>query len=455
MIKQYLLLLLLPVAVCAEQHVAWQLEGAQERIENYRMGDCSLELRLADGLTLPVGTKVSLEQTGHAFYFGGSLAQARTLHAHESYAAYQQRFAQLFNYATIGFYWLSHERQPNSWKLKAYAQDTMEWATAQSMTVRGHPLMWHNVAPPWIADTERAVAAIDADVMAHVRMLVEQYPEVDHWDLYNETPGIRLYPPEYGVRRWVESLGGSGPVTETIVEAVREVRPAGFFSLNHFSYADSEYHEQIEYCLDNLVEFDAIGIQSHLHTRRNRLEWTEDKMWKMLERYAKYQKPIHLSEVSVVSCEPFDGGREMQAWEARIKEARQARMACPVRLSSPSFERYQAEYTRDFYTLAFSHPSVEAIIWWSVSDRDAWRGMPAGLVDANGQPKPAYEVLDQLINHEWHTSTEVLVDTKGRVPLKGFYGTYRVKAEYQGEALTGVFELKRGQKSVPPVFLNF
>jgi GH35 family endo-1,4-beta-xylanase len=70
----------------------------------------------------------------------------------------------------------------------------------------------------------------------------------------------------------------------------------------------------------------------------------------------------------------------------------------PSRKSTPEGERYQADFVRDFYTLAFSHPGVEAIVWWSVSDKDAWRGMPAGLLGEDGTPKPSYEVLDELIN---------------------------------------------------------
>ena len=49
---------------------------------------------------------------------------------------------------------------------------------------------------------------LDADIISHVKMLVESYPEIDEWDLHNETPGIRGHKPEMGVRRWVEWAGG-------------------------------------------------------------------------------------------------------------------------------------------------------------------------------------------------------------------------------------------------------
>ena len=43
-----------------------------------------------------------------------------------------------------------------------------------------------------------------------------------------------------------------------------------------------------------------------------------------------------------------------------------------------------AHLTKDFYTLAFSHPNVEVITWWTMSDLDPWRGMPCGLLDEEG-----------------------------------------------------------------------
>jgi GH35 family endo-1,4-beta-xylanase len=434
------------------EHEPWALRGAQARIEEYRMGDVLLQLVLPDGSPVPPGTPVELEQTEHAFNFGGSLCQARLLHRQASYPAYQEHFAQLFNYATIGFYWGAHEKEPNQWNLQEYARESMAWAIGQGMTVRGHPLMWHNTAPAWIADAERDVKEIDGDILEHVRMLVEEYPQVDQWDLYNETPGIRLLDPDNGVRRWVESYGGPGPVTGRLVDAVRAVRPSGFFALNHFSYEDPEYHEQIRYCLTNGVPFDAIGIQSHMHIVER--QWSENQMWRTLEEYARYGKPIHLSEVSVLSCEPMTDWQELRVWKERIVEARKMKEPLPSRKSTPEGERYQADFVRDFYTLAFSHPGVEAIIWWSVSDKDAWRGMPAGLLNANGNPKPSYETLDELINKTWRTHAHGIVNPSGLVPMKGFYGKYTVSVKHQGKILTGSFDLLRGRPQLQQVVVK-
>ena len=68
---------------------------------------------------------------------------------------------------------------------------------------------------------------------------------------------------------------------------------------------------------------------------------------------AKYGKPIHLSEVSILSCEPFKDWRELQQHDARIEAARKARQQPPFRVSTPEREQLQAQMVRDFYTLAY------------------------------------------------------------------------------------------------------
>jgi len=409
------------------------------------MSDAVVELLLPDGSRVPEGAMVQVNQTGHAFFFGGSLTQAWTLHKYAQFPQYLERFVALFNYATVGFYWNWHERrEPGTWKLRMHMGEMLKWSKQQGMTVRGHPMMWHECLPMFV-DREPDVQRIDQYILEHVRMLARDYPQVDQWDLYNETPGIRFKPPHNGARRWVEAMGGPGPVTQSIVDAVRKVQPKGFLMLNHFRHDDPEYHEQIAYCLENGVRFDAIGIQTHMHKRSSVLSGKQT--WEMLEDYAKYGKPIHLSEVSVLSSEPFKDWREVRDMEARILAARKARQDLPFRPSTPEGEERQARTVREFYTLAFSHPAVEAIVWWSVTDHRAWRGSAAGLVDGKMNPKPAYRVLDQLLNREWRTSTEVATDEHGRIAFRGFHGAYTVRVSHNGREIRGSFHLDRGTPS--------
>ena len=449
-------LLLLVTVFClnlaSAEHLPWVLDGAQDRIEAIRQGDCQLRLLLPDGQTVAKESVYSLSQTRHAFNFGGSLAADGEVPNRNWYAEFKDRFANLFNYATIDFYWAVHSNQQGKWNYRADSREKLDWANEQEMRLRGHPLMWHEVVPEWIASSERSVKDLDQDIMAHVRMLAEDFPEIDEWDLYNETPGIRLKAPDMGARRWVESQGGPGPATEVIVDAVRGIQPDGRFVVNHFAENDPEFHEQIEYCLSNEVPFDAIGIQTHMHHQGD--TFSEQRLWNALERFSKYGKPLQLSEISILSCETFPNWPTLSLWEEEIATAKKAGKPTPCKPTTPKWERYQADLAHDFYTLAFSHPAVESIIWWTITDLEPWRGMPAGLLDAEGQAKPAYHALDQLINQQWNTQIEATTAQDGRAQFRGYYGSYTVTVEHDGETLTGEFDLRRGPLVVQNVALR-
>ena len=149
----------------------------------------------------------------------------------------------------------------------------------------------------------------------------------------------------------------------------------------------------------------------------------------------------------------FPGWRSAHVWYDKVEAAKQAGEAALSMPSLPEWEEYQAALTRDFYTLAFSHPAVEAIIWWTITDVEPWRGMPAGLLDEQGQPKPVYHVLDELINEEWHTEKRGVLSEAGMLQFRGFYGTYVVQVEYEGVWFEGTFTHDKETKDVQQVEL--
>ena len=433
-------------------HEAWKLEGAKDRIERIRMGNARIQFTLPNGEEISEGSPFELKHIRHAFHFGGSLAADWKVPERAWYPAFKSQFANLFNYATIDFYWGVHAHKQGEWKYEPSSREKLDWAKSQGMRLRGHPLMWHEVVPEWIGSTDRSVEELDADIIEHVKRLVDSYPEIDEWDLHNETPGIRGHKPEMGVRRWVEWAGGPGAATERIVEAVREIRPEGRYILNHFTDADPEYHAQIQYCLSNEVPVDVIGIQTHMHHLGDAI--SEERLWNALNEYEKYGLPLQLSEITVLSCEMFPDWRSAHVWYDKVGAAKQAGEPALSMPSLPAWEVYQAALTRDFYTLAFSHPGVEAIIWWTITDVEPWRGMPAGLLDEQGQPKPVYHVLDELINEEWHTEKRGLLSENGVLDFRGFYGTYAVEVEHEGDWFEGTFSYENEVEGVQRIELR-
>ena len=78
------------------------------------------------------------------------------------------------------------------------------------------------------------------------------------------------------------------------------------------------------------------------------------------------------------------------------------------------------------YTTLFSHPIVEAIVWWKFTDLIGLNGSPAGLIGRDMSPKPAYIVLQDLIKETWWTRKRLTVNDAGEVSFRGFYGEYSV-----------------------------
>lgn len=441
-----------------KEHTPWSLEGAEARIEKHRKGDFSVVLELPNGEALPEGAEYRLKQVDHEFLFGGSLAADWSVPEKAWYPEFKEYFARLFNYATVNFYWASHEKIRGQWDYESapLSSDIYQWARDQGMVVKGHPLMWHQVLPDWIKDSERSVRKIDKDVKRHVKNLIQKYPEIDQWDAYNEVPGIIWKDEDLGMRRWQEYKGnkivdnqfvsGPGYVTEAIMKIARKYRPDGYYILNHYQHDDPFYHKQIQYCLDNGVDFEAIGIQTHMHSVTQ--SFSEDSLWSALESYTQYGKPIFLSEVSVLSCGIFEDWRGLDVQEKAWQYAMDNRLPIPLLEGTPELEQYQTELTRDFYTLAFSHPSVESITWWTITDLDPWRGMPSGLLNVNGEPKPVYFVLDELINQQWNTQKEGKLSAQGKFEFRGFFGSYQLFVNFEGQTYVANFEASKGNNQL-------
>ena len=115
-----------------------------------------------------------------------------------------------------------------------------------------------------------------------------------------------------------------------------------------------------------------------------------------------------------------------------------------------------AEMIRNLYRIWFSHPNMEAIVYWNMIDGYAAHATPGdmtngenkyhgGLLRFDMSKKPAWEVLDQLINHDWHTSIDTLCNAKA--DLKGFYGNYELTATAGEKTVTLPIHLKKGGKN--------
>ncbi len=404
--------------ICSAEQQGDILGQADERITRHRKGTAVLSLRGPDGQAFPPGVRLEISQTRHRFLFGCNIFKLGRCRTEADNAAYEKQFAELLNYATLPFYWWTYEARKGQ-PMDDRTDEIVRWCKAHDVTTKGHPLAWNYVDPRWLAGTPEDVMRLQFE---RVGRCVERFKgDIDIWDVVNEATHYDREELKKRAPKLTEAIAkiGIGEYVRRAFVVARKASPQATLLINDYR-TDRDYQDKV---IKELVDkegkplYDVIGIQSHMHGG----PWRTAQTWDVCERFAKYGKPLHFTETTVVS-----GPKKDSAWA-----------------TTPEGEQQQAKAVTEFYTVLFSHPAVEAITWWDFSDQNAWQAAPAGLVRDDMTPKPAYEQLHELIKGKWWTKTDVETGADGQATLLGFYGQYRVGATLGGRRLAGKFSLDK------------
>lgn len=375
------------------------LAGTEAAIQRHRQGPATL--RVLDSRGTPVaGAQVSVELVRHEFLFGGNFFQFDRFPTAAENEVYRTRFAELFNYATLGFYWRWYEPkrgEPNY----AYTDQVVAWCREHGIRLKGHPLLWNQEAgvPAWLEKQPEPTLQ-----RQRVTEIIQRYHgRIEFWEVVNEPshlPGLDIDAPH----RWARA---ADPTAQLIVNDFGVISSGApqFFALLKRSVAEQ-------------IPFDGIGIQAH-EPRNQR--FSMDVVRQRLDEYATLGKPLHITEFTPTSGgESITGSFVTGRWD----------------------EAGQSDYAVKFYRTCFAHPAVAAITWWDFSDHGAWLA-GGGLLRADLTPKPAFEALRRLIHREWHTKLTGETNGTGRFSFRGFYGRYRVAVACGGKQGSQEFDLRR------------
>jgi len=375
-------------------------DSLSERIERLRKGECRLTFLRPDGRPLANAT-VHLRHLKHEFLFGCAIPNpSGLLHRlpdEQARATLESRFLQLFNYATTenAAKWVCTEPEERRYTF-GDLDAIVAWCEAHNVRLKGHCLVWGTRGPQGIPDWVRPYEgrALRDLLRRRVESLVSRYAgRIPVWDVVNE--------PLHAL--WLHDRLGPDYVADALTWA-READPSAQLLVNEYEGLVGKAAEFADLALrlrESGAPLDAIGEQAHDPP----LWYSGRALRDALDTLATAGLPIHLTEFTFPSdLRPIVGGPRDSRWT----------------------EEAQGLFYEHCYRAFFAHPAVEAITMWALWDGSTWK--PAGgILRPDLSPKPAFEALDRLINHEWRTKETLRTDAAGRCSLRAFYGHYEVR----------------------------
>ncbi len=406
-------------------------------IEANRKGTAFLDF--VDSAGNPVSdVHVKVKQKSHDFRFGANLFMLDEIPAAELNQEYKDRFAEVFNLATLPFYWDTLE--PEQGKPR-YGKDSpkiyrrpapdlcLEYCESRGIEPKAHCLNYSCFVPDWLP---RDTFAAKSFLVKRFRELAERYAHrIPSWEVINETffPWEAQKFPFYSDPELVEWSFRTAeeffPANKLIInENQRFIWKGEYFHFNR-----SPYYMQIERAMLKGARIDSVGMQYHamFPSKEKAVEagpamLDPEFVYRVLDTYAMLGRPLQMTEVTFCSY----------SWKEED-------------------EAVQAEILKNLYSMFFSHPAMEAIIYWNLADGYGFRAEPGdmtagenfhhgGLLRYDMTPKAAYKVLHELVNKVWRTDLE-LESVQNKVSFNGFYGEYELEITGNGKTVTQNFHL--------------
>ena len=427
-----------------EQEASWK-QRAADGIERYRKGDGRITVTDENGEPI-ANVKIKLTQASHEFRFGANIFMLDELETEEKNEKYKKYFAELFNMATLPFYWDSLE--PERGKPR-YAKDSpkvyrrppidlcIEFCEKHGIEPREHALAYEQFFPKWLygASTEEVKSELERRYAEISKRYADKIPTIEVTNEMGWPKGRTAFYDDPDYVRWCFALAEKYFPNNRLV--INDITGA---SWEGNCRATDGYYAYTEAAMLKGARIDAIGMQYHLFIKRENLYENSRKtlnpecLYKHMDLYSNFGKPLQVTEVTIPAY----------SWEAED-------------------EAIQAQLIEHLYSIWFSHPAVEQIVYWNLVDGYAhfWDPDPekikasqgdmtlgenyyyGGLLRFDMSPKPAYFKIKELIGKTWHTEEELHCDANGTAAFRGFFGTYEAEITLDGVTVTKEFALDK------------
>lgn len=320
-----------------------------------------------------------------------------------------------FNYGVSGnsFKWSGIQPQHTAPNYQAF-DNAVNWTKSIGWDLRAHTLLWggnnyedDHATPRWVKDLPTAQAITDTCKMRVIREVTRYKGIVKEYDVMNE-PLHATY---------LASIVGDS-INWNCFKWARSADPDANLFINDYNveyvWGDAKKYRDLILKMKSMgIPVTGVGMQAHFWEgmRPNVTEFVTQ-----INIVAEAGLPIKFTE--------FDNG--------------------------PLGQEDQAADIVKVLKIAFSHPAVNGIVNWALSDRGVWRE-GTGLFEANHKPKLAADSLLHYTHNVWTTRFDTVGSGSDPVIFNGYYGNYSVEVQF-GDTLK-VFNIPCLQASEDSIFV--
>jgi len=384
----------------------WETE-ADQRIQNLRKGDFTIQFIGSNGSPIQV-KEASIKMVKHQFPFGSVMK----LDDNASWSTALMK--KYFNTSVVSneFKWSGMQRNEGPVDYSK-VNEYLDWADSYNIPMKGHVLIWggtgdndgsdYHKIPRWVREkpdgTPRTENEIEALCKTRVQETINYYKDrIPVFDVLNE--------PTTNHADWLQRKVGTD-INWKVFKWARESSTEAQLLINDYGILASgstnasskvyEYAQLIKTIQANAPgAVTAVGCQGHFSAA------IPSKFYDNLSYlYNQTGLPIHITE--------FD----LNVDKYGVSETQQAE------------EYYKA------LKLAFSHPNVDAFVFWGFYDSNHWRD-GAGMFNEDKTPKEAAGAVYDLIYQEWATNDTLVTNAEGKINISAFYGSYEIEIEDNG-----------------------
>jgi len=369
--------------------------AADARIEKVRKGDLTVSVADASGKPL-AGARVAVAMKRHAFGWGSAVTVKNLLRQDADGDKYRAIIEK--NFTRVVF---ENDLKWQSWDNPASHEKILQaadWLRARNIEIRGHNLIW----PSW-KNTPRDLQklkdtpdALRQRINSHIQDEVSTMKgHVVDWDVINEP---------YNNNDVMKILGDAEMIAW--FKLARSFDPDVRLYLNDYSILSAggldkahqdHFEKTLRFLKDGGAPITSLGMQSHFGGTPT----PPERMLSILDRYAALGLDISITEHDIDTND----------------------------------EQLQADFTRDFLTTVFSHPSVVAVLTWGFWESSHWRPC-AAYYRSDWSITPAGQAWLDLVTKKWWTNATLETAADGTARTRGFLGDYEITVTHNGVTKT-------------------